>query len=127
MLDLDYIREINETYGHGTGDKILIQVSRTLQELADDQGSVTKFGGDDFIIICRQSSVEEAAQRAQRILLAIKQPLLIDGRSFPSAAASVSPCSPTMQPTRPTCWPGPTWPCHRPKRPAAGPFCTSQK
>jgi diguanylate cyclase (GGDEF)-like protein len=82
MLDLDYIREINETYGHGTGDKILIQVSRTLQELADDQGSVTKFGGDDFIIICRQSSVEEAAQRAQRILLAIKQPLLIDGRSF---------------------------------------------
>ena len=82
MLDLDYIREINETYGHSTGDKILVQVSRTLQELASDQCSVTKFCGDDFILICRQTSPEIAAQRAQRILLAIKQPLLIDGRSF---------------------------------------------
>jgi diguanylate cyclase (GGDEF)-like protein len=82
MLDLDYIREINETYGHSTGDKILVQVSRTLQELASDQCSITKFGGDDFILICRQTCPETAAQRAQRILLAIKQPLLIDGRSF---------------------------------------------
>jgi len=82
MLDLDYIREINETYGHSTGDKILVQVSRTLQELASDQCSVTKFGGDSFILICRQTSPETAAQRAQRVLLAIKQPLLIDDRSF---------------------------------------------
>lgn len=82
MLDLDYIREINETYGHSTGDKILVQVSRTLQELASDRCSVTKFGGDDFILICRQTCPETVAQCAQRILLAIKQPLLIDGRSF---------------------------------------------
>lgn len=82
MLDLDYIREINETYGHDTGDKILVQVSQKLQDLAGDRCIVTRFGGDDFILICRQNDPDKALQLAQHILATIKQPLVIDARSF---------------------------------------------
>ena len=82
LLDLDHIREINETYGHGTGDKIFVQVSRRLHELAEDNCIITRFGGDDFIIICERSDSGSAASLAKRIVTSIKQPLLIDARSF---------------------------------------------
>lgn len=82
LLDLDHIREINETYGHGTGDKILVQVSRKLRELAEDNCIITRFSGDDFIIICKQSDAGRAAGLAKRILASIRQPLLFDARSF---------------------------------------------
>lgn len=82
LLDLDYIREINETYGHDTGDRILIQVAQKLQELAEDGCIVARFDGDDFVIACNHSTPDRATNIAQRILTAIKQPLLIDARTF---------------------------------------------
>ncbi len=82
LLDLDYIREINETYGHETGDWILVQVAQKLRELTGDNAMVTRFGGDDFIIIYEQGSLNKVRNLASHILAAIKQPFLFDARSF---------------------------------------------
>ncbi len=82
MLDLDYIREINETYGHSTGDQILAQVARKLRALTTEGCTVTRFGGDDFVLICANGDRELAAELAQRMLSAIRQPFTIDSRSF---------------------------------------------
>lgn len=82
LLDLDYIREINETYGHETGDWILVQVAQKLCGLVDDSALVARFGGDDFIIIYEQSTVHKVRNLAKHILAAIKQPFLFDARSF---------------------------------------------
>lgn len=82
LLDLDYIREINESYGHEAGDRILVQVARKLQELSDDNCTVTRFGGDDFVIICNQNNQNKAISLARHILTAIKQPFLSDAHSF---------------------------------------------
>jgi diguanylate cyclase (GGDEF)-like protein len=82
LLDLDHLREINETYGHDTGDKIIVQVSRKLLELAEESCTITRFGGDDFIIIYERSDPDNAASLAKRILTSIKQPLSLDARSF---------------------------------------------
>lgn len=82
LLDLDYIREINETYGHETGDWILVQVAQKLTELAGDNAIVTRFGGDDFIVIYEQNSLGKVRNFANHILAAIKQPFLFEARSF---------------------------------------------
>ncbi|MDD2540380.1 MAG: GGDEF domain-containing protein [Desulfuromonadaceae bacterium] len=82
LLDLDYIREINESYGHETGDKILVKVAQKLRELSDDNCMIARFGGDDFIIICQQDNPKNAISLAKHILEAIKQPFLIGAHSF---------------------------------------------
>ena len=82
LLDLDYIREINESYGHEAGDRILVQVAHKLQEMSDDNCTVTRFGGDDFVIICNHNNQAKAISLAKHILAAIKQPFLSDAHSF---------------------------------------------
>jgi diguanylate cyclase (GGDEF)-like protein len=82
LLDLDYIREINETYGHETGDRILVQVAQKLLELAGDSCIVTRFGGDDFVVVCNQNAPTKASNLATHILTAIKQPFLLDAQTF---------------------------------------------
>lgn len=82
LLDLDYIREINESYGHGIGDRILVQVAKKLQELTDTNSIVARFGGDDFIIISDQADRDQVANLAKHILAAIKQPFRINNRNF---------------------------------------------
>ncbi len=82
LLDLDYIREINETYGHETGDRILVLVAQKLLEVVGENCVVTRFGGDDFIIICNQTGPAKASSLATRILSSIKQPFLLDAQSF---------------------------------------------
>ncbi len=82
LLDLDYIREINESYGHEAGDKVLVQVAQKLQDLSEDNCTVARFGGDDFVIICNQNNQSKAISLAKHILAAIKQPFLLDANSF---------------------------------------------
>ncbi|MDD2272905.1 MAG: GGDEF domain-containing protein [Desulfuromonadaceae bacterium] len=82
LLDLDYIREINESYGHEAGDKILVQVAQKLRELSEDNCTIARFGGDDFVIICNQNNPSNATSLAKHILAAIKQPFLIEAHSF---------------------------------------------
>jgi diguanylate cyclase (GGDEF)-like protein len=82
LLDLDYVREINETYGHETGDSILVLVAQKLLVVVGENCVVTRFGGDDFIIICNQTGPAKASSLATRILSAIKQPFLLDTQSF---------------------------------------------
>lgn len=82
LLDLDYIREINESYGHGIGDQILAQVAQKLLDLAGDNSIVARFGGNDFILVVNQADREQLVQKARHILAAIRQPISIHERSF---------------------------------------------
>lgn len=81
LLNLD-IQEINETYGHSAGDNILLQVSKRVRELVEENCIITRFGGNDFIIICENCSHVTAVNLAKHILSSIKQPFLLDARSF---------------------------------------------
>jgi diguanylate cyclase (GGDEF)-like protein len=71
MIDIDYFKEINDTLGHNVGDRILEQVSQVLQHCVRDSDVVARWGGEEFVILCQQSSlplVESLCVRiAQRI------------------------------------------------------------
>ncbi len=51
MLDLDYFKNINDTYGHVYGDKVLKQVASALKKVVGKDGALGRIGGDEFIIV----------------------------------------------------------------------------
>ncbi len=66
MLDLDNFKEINDTYGHQTGDQVLSAVGHRLGELCGFE-HVYRYGGDEFLIICTHDDESELQQCANSI------------------------------------------------------------
>lgn len=74
FLDLDHFKSVNDTLGHEAGDQLLIEISRRLQSSirAGDTGS--RFGGDEFTVLCDNlTGIQDAEGVAQRIIDAVSQ------------------------------------------------------
>ena len=81
LIDLDMFKEVNESLGHDTGDKILVQVGRRLRETVPDEEIVARLGGDEFAIIIRGPDARQAAaEMAGEILKIMARPFDIDGQ-----------------------------------------------
>lgn len=69
-IDLDNFKNVNDTYGHPEGDKLLKAVAATLRDLVDAEGIVGRMGGDEFIVHLRgmenQQNLEKAVQEIQK-------------------------------------------------------------
>lgn len=68
MLDIDYFKRINDDFGHQAGDLVLIQFARILRQCFRDADLLVRWGGEEFLVICRDTSINEAAELAQRLL-----------------------------------------------------------
>ena len=79
-IDLDGLKEINDVFGHATGDSLLVEVSRRI-EAAAGGGVVARLGGDEFGIIIDGKQPEVGQATAERISAALNQPFPIDGKS----------------------------------------------
>ena len=79
-LDLDAFKQINDTYGHETGDEVLREVSNRLLSSVRATDTVGRLGGDEFAVICEDSGVQSALVVAQRILDAFDPPIRVDDR-----------------------------------------------
>lgn len=82
LLDLNYLREINETHGHALGDQVLVRVAWQLQEVCDAIGFVARFSGNDFTIICPKLDQFGAAALGEKILAAVTTPFYMAGHRF---------------------------------------------
>ncbi len=67
MLDLDNFKSINDTYGHMTGDKVLIAFTQAIQSKCRTSDILARFGGEEFIILLPDASEQQALQFAERI------------------------------------------------------------
>lgn len=72
ILDLDYFKQVNDQYGHDVGDKVLMQAA-ALIDACSDENPVYRIGGEEFCIALRNTSNEEALQKAERIRKAIEE------------------------------------------------------
>jgi len=88
-LDLNGFKQVNDTLGHHGGDLLLKHVAARLTDCVRDTDTVARLGGDEFaILLPNVSSVADAAEVAQRVLDAIRQPLDLEGRPA-SVGASI--------------------------------------
>ena len=71
MVDLDDFKEVNDRYGHGVGDQVLLEVTMRINSVIRSSDVLFRWGGDEFLIVSRYSNRAEAATLASRILTAI--------------------------------------------------------
>ena len=71
MIDLDDFKEINDRYGHGAGDKVLTDMCKRIRSTIRNSDILVRWGGDEFLIVSRNSNRTEAANFAGRILNAV--------------------------------------------------------
>ncbi len=92
FLDLDNFKTINDSLGHDAGDSMLVEIARRLSGVVRDGDSVTRMGGDEFVVVCRGVHDDsEAELLAQRLLDVCTQPLTVTGvRVHPSASLGVA-------------------------------------
>lgn len=91
FLDLDGFKVINDTMGHEAGDQLLITVSEKLQACIDDHHIISRFGGDEFLILIHDLKVNELKALAQEVINVFKEPFRInDHEFFTTASVGVS-------------------------------------
>ncbi len=73
MLDLDHFKEVNDRYGHQTGNVILREVSNIIEQCVRDIDVVARYGGEEFVVILPQTNEEDAAIIAERIRETVKK------------------------------------------------------
>ncbi len=83
FMDLDRFKEVNDTLGHATGDALLIEVSRRLQDVVAGRGMLARLGGDEFaLVVPNLESVVDAMALGRTIEAAIDTPFVIDQLSL---------------------------------------------
>jgi len=83
FVDLDHFKKINDSLGHGVGDKLLQSVAGRLVTCVRRTDTVSRLGGDEFVVLLSQvEHGEDAAFSARKILRALAEPHIIDGKSL---------------------------------------------
>ncbi len=81
-VDVDRFKDINDTLGHETGDKLIKAVSKRLAARLRDDDFLARFGGDEFAILCVSNDADADAQLSARIAGAFDEPFAIDGQTI---------------------------------------------
>ncbi|MGE6517110.1 sensor domain-containing diguanylate cyclase [Lysinibacillus sphaericus] len=67
LLDLDYFKSVNDTYGHAVGDKVLQYLAKNMKAVAREGDICCRYGGEEFIMLLPNTTSEEAAQVAEQL------------------------------------------------------------
>lgn len=73
MLDLDYFKMVNDTYGHDAGDTLLKALSKVLRQAVRASDLVIRYGGEEFMIVLLDSDTEHALTVAENIRMAVEK------------------------------------------------------
>lgn len=88
FIDMDNFKNINDTFGHFTGDKFLIEVARVIKSLLREQDTLARLGGDEFAAVIEDiDSLVDVASIAQKIIDTFAKPVNIEGKEFYTGAS----------------------------------------
>ncbi|MCC7147028.1 MAG: GGDEF domain-containing protein [Phycisphaeraceae bacterium] len=71
FLDVDHFKQINDTFGHHAGDQVLVQLARLLEETVPPNGLVSRYGGEEFLLVMATCTLACAAALAEKLRLAV--------------------------------------------------------
>ncbi len=89
LLDIDYFKSINDSYGHKAGDQILQQFAKLLQEFTRDEDYAVRMGGEEFLIVARDVGENELSLMVDRLKSIIKKHLFKVGNTPINITASI--------------------------------------
>ncbi len=78
FVDVDHFKQINDSFGHATGDRVLVAVARLLEDETYSGELVARYGGEEFVIVCPETPLEDAVRRAERLRKAVSE-LRVEG------------------------------------------------
>ncbi|MEA1990362.1 MAG: GGDEF domain-containing protein [Pseudomonadota bacterium] len=91
MTDIDHFKSFNDTYGHPVGDSVLRYFANIMRADAKDNETVCRYGGEEFAIILKNSSIENAVERAEQIRTQLQAArLTLKGSSEPIKTITAS-------------------------------------
>lgn len=73
MMDIDHFKNVNDSYGHSVGDKVLQAVAEHLQSMVREIDIVARIGGEEFAFILPETAIDEAVNLAERLRLKIAE------------------------------------------------------
>ena len=91
FLNIDRFKQVNDAQGHSAGDELLREIARRLGLGVGSRDLIGRQAGDEFVVVLQQCSNEQAAMAAERLLLAIAEPVpLAGGTVHPNASIGVA-------------------------------------
>ena len=79
-IDIDRFKDINDSLGHSAGDLLLLEISLRLRSQLNDEDTLSRHSGDDFVALLAHTSQSEAAQRCIRLLENLALPIMVAGQ-----------------------------------------------
>ena len=76
MIDIDRFKNINDTYGHQIGDKVIILLANKLEELVRNSDIVSRFGGEEFAVIFPQTNLQKVQEISENIRKTIEKEII---------------------------------------------------
>jgi diguanylate cyclase (GGDEF)-like protein/PAS domain S-box-containing protein len=90
MADIDHFKKFNDTYGHAAGDMVISEVGKLFQQKIRASDIACRYGGEEFVLIFPDCSVEDTGKRAEMLRKAIKGlNLMFQGQSIGSITISM--------------------------------------
>ena len=92
FIDLDNFKVVNDSLGHGAGDRLLVELGGRLREAIRPSDTIARFGGDEFVVLCEDiDEARDAVAVGERVVAAASLPFTLDGREmFVSASVGVA-------------------------------------
>jgi diguanylate cyclase (GGDEF)-like protein len=67
LMDLDHFKQINDRYGHATGDEVLVSCAQYIQSMLREHDAFARYGGEEFVLYLPEVSVDAALQVCDRL------------------------------------------------------------
>ena len=79
FLDLDDFKDVNDRYGHASGDVVLVETARRLTRVTRAGDTIARFGGDEFVVVAELADRDEVPRLLERIHAALSEPIEVIG------------------------------------------------
>lgn len=82
MIDIDLFKAINDEYGHLIGDEVLVSVGHLIEQTVGDLGHISRWGGEEFLVVFPQAEQSDVEQCLQRLIKVIREEHFCNGDAY---------------------------------------------